>query len=81
LPVVQIDRLLKGGTTEFPLQESLGPSFKSWYTLHRENDELDIGLGIQFWKTVELDYKWKARDSKNIKFYYRDIVGAAQWLL
>jgi hypothetical protein len=29
LPVVQIDWLLKGGTKEFPLQDSLGPSFKS----------------------------------------------------
>jgi len=75
-----IDKMLKGSVG---VKDEIKASLKSNYCLRQMLDRMEDGLGASSWQRSHLEnVVWNAQHAKEpIKFWHRDIIECAKWLL
>jgi hypothetical protein len=75
-----IDKMLKDSVG---LKEEIKASLKSNYCLRQKLDRMEDGLGASSWRISHLEnIVWNGQHAKvQIKFWHRDIIECAKWLL
>jgi len=75
-----IDKMLKGRVR---VKDEIKASLKSNYCLWQMLDQMEDGLGASSWQRSHLkNVVWNVKHAKQpIKFWHRDIIKCAQWLL
>jgi len=74
-----VDQLLKGQHS--PLRESVQQSIKLVYCLKMLIKKMEDGLGMNSWTEAAIDMIRNANHHDLIKFWYRDPIKTAKWLL
>ena len=75
-----IDKMLKDSVG---VKDEIKASLKSNYCLRQKIDRMEDGLGASSWRISHLEnIVWNAQHAKEpIKFWHRDIIECAKWLL
>ena len=81
VPQTEVDDLLKLSPSKCPLKEDLQQSLKSSYNIKKLIKEMDDGLGFSSWMGAEMEIAQNVNHREPIKFWYRDPIDTAKWLL
>jgi len=73
------DQQLKGQC--YPLQENIQQSIKSVYCLKMLIKKMEDGLGMKLWMEAKIDRTQNTNHCNLIKFWHRDPIETAKWLL
>jgi len=75
-----IDKMSKNNVG---VKDELKASLKSNYCLRKMLDQMEDGLGADSWRRSQLDdIVWNSQHAKEpIKFWHRNIIECAKWLL